>query len=84
MTEQTIPPLTNREVATTLGLSESGVSRLRSGDRMPSLALMQKIEAEYEWKVQEQSDSRSRGAWTEDFEANLGAQAALAVANGQS
>lgn len=59
--------MTNREVATALGLSESGVSRLRSGDRLPSLGLMQKIEAAYGWKVQEQSDARAANRWTDAF-----------------
>lgn len=68
MTEQTTQSLTNREVATTLGLSESGVSRLRSGGRMPSLALMQKIEAAYGWTVQGQSNARAANDWTGAFE----------------
>lgn len=58
---------TNGEVASALGLSKSGVSRLRSGDRLPSLALMQRIEKAYGWTVQAQSDSRAKGSWTQDF-----------------
>lgn len=63
--------LLNRRVATDLGLSESGASRLRSGDRMPSLALMQKIEAVYGWTVQGQSNARAHDDWTGAFEAVL-------------
>ena len=67
MTEQTIPPLTNSQIAEALGLSESGVSRLRSGDRLPSLEVMQKIETKYGWTVQGQSNARQAGKWTEAF-----------------
>lgn len=67
----TIEPPTNRAVADKLGLSESGVSRLRSGDRLPSLALMQKIEAKYGWSVQGQSIARSHNDWRRSFEAVL-------------
>lgn len=71
MTEQTIPPLTNSQIAEALGLSESGVSRLRSGDRLPSLEVMQKIELKYGWTVQGQSNARQAGDWTKAFVAVL-------------
>lgn len=71
MTETTFPPPTNKAVADKLGMSESGVSRLRSGDRMPSLQLMQKIQEEYDWTVQQQSDRRAAGDWTKGFEAAI-------------
>lgn len=58
----------NRDVATTLGLSESGVSRLRSGSRAPSLTVMQDIEDKFGWKVQVQSDALKEGTWPEAFE----------------
>ncbi|QLF82716.1 helix-turn-helix DNA binding domain protein [Microbacterium phage SBlackberry] len=67
MTDSPTPP-TNRAVADKLGLSESGVSRLRSGDRLPSLALMQKIEAAYGWSVQGQSIARTHNDWRGAFE----------------
>lgn len=67
MEETTNPPLTNSQVAEALGLSESGVSRLRSGDRLPSLEVMQKIETVYGWSVQGQSNARQAGDWTGAF-----------------
>ncbi len=67
MEETSIPPLTNGQVAEALGLSESGVSRLRSGDRLPSLEVMQKIETVYGWSVQGQSNARQAGDWTGAF-----------------
>ena len=67
MTQTEIPPLTNSQVAEALGLSESGVSRLRSGDRLPSLDVMQTIEKVYGWTVQGQSNARQAGKWTEAF-----------------
>ena len=71
MTETTTPPLTNSQVAEALGLSESGVSRLRSGDRLPSLDVMQKIEDVYGWTVQGQSNARKDDGWTRGFLAVL-------------
>lgn len=67
MTQTEIPALTNGEVAEALGLSESGVSRLRSGDRLPSLQVMQTIETVYGWTVQGQSNARQAGEWTTAF-----------------
>lgn len=74
MTDNESPPtltLTNGQVAEALGLSESGVSRLRSGDRLPSLAVMQQIEATYGWTVQGQSNARRDGEWHTAFGAVL-------------
>lgn len=67
--------LLNRDVATRLGLSESGVSRLRSGSRFPSLAVMQDIEGAFNWTVQDQSDALKKNTWTDEFEAALSAHA---------
>lgn len=61
----------NREVAAALGLSESGASRLRTGSRLPSLDTMQVIEDVYGWTVQNQSNARKNGQWTELFEKNV-------------
>lgn len=63
--------LLNRTVAERLNLSESGVSRLRSGRRHPSLTVMQAIERTYGWKVQEQSEALLRKDWHEEFEVTL-------------
>lgn len=71
------PTLTNKEIASLLGLSESGVSRLRTGARMPSLDVMQRIEKAFQWSVQRQSNARAIGSlvWTDEFEAALSAHA---------
>jgi len=45
---------TNPEVGKRIGLSYSGVSRIRSGDRYPSLAVMRKIREAYGWSVSDQ------------------------------
>lgn len=45
---------TNPEVGKQLGLSYSGVSRIRSGNRYPSLAVMRKIRDAYAWPIEEQ------------------------------
>ncbi|QBZ73252.1 helix-turn-helix DNA binding domain protein [Microbacterium phage Theresita] len=63
--------LLNKAVAQRLGLSESGVSRLRSGSRFPSLAVMQDIEAAFGWTVQDQSDAIRGNTWTSGFEEAL-------------
>ena len=47
-------PATNPEVGKQIGLSYSGVSRIRSGDRYPSLAVMRKISRAYSWPMEEQ------------------------------
>jgi transcriptional regulator with XRE-family HTH domain len=46
--------VTNPEVAKRLGLSESGVHRIRNGTRYPSLNVMRRIAAEYDWPLEEQ------------------------------
>lgn len=45
---------THPEVGKRIGLTYSAVSRIRSGDRYPSLAVMRAIEREYAWPVAEQ------------------------------
>lgn len=45
---------TNPEVGKRIGLSYSAVSRIRSGDRYPSLAVMRKIDKAYGWPLAEQ------------------------------
>lgn len=47
--------VTNPEVGKLLGISYSGVSRIRSGGRYPSLAVMRKVAAAYGWPVGEQA-----------------------------
>lgn len=60
--------LTNQQIAKTLGLSHSGVSRIRSGERLPSVAVMLKIESEYGWAIQDQAHARALGRYAQSFE----------------
>lgn len=46
--------VTNQRVAEDLGLTHSGVSRIRSGDRLPSISVMIKVEEVLGWRVQSQ------------------------------
>lgn len=69
MTINTTPStLTNVEIAEALNLSTSGVSRLRSGERFPSLALMRQIELQFKWTISDQVDARFRGMWHSKFD----------------
>lgn len=73
--QQKQPPATNNGVAEKLGMSHSGVSRLRTGDRYPNRRTMRKIEEVYGWKVADQMDTiptegRDR-RWADAFEAVL-------------
>jgi len=45
---------TNEAVGRRLGISYSGVSRIRSGQRYPSLANMRKIRDVYGWALEDQ------------------------------
>jgi transcriptional regulator with XRE-family HTH domain len=59
---------TNQDVAEMLGISNSMASRLRSGDRRPSVALMRKIEAVYRWKMAAQAKAFGTPAYAEGLE----------------
>lgn len=47
--------VTNPEVGKLLGISYSGASRIRSGGRYPSIAVMRKVQAAYGWPINEQA-----------------------------
>lgn len=59
--------LTGLDVAKSLGLSESGVSRLRSGGRMPSYQTMAKVAEVFGWPIDSQVVHRMNGTWGEQF-----------------
>lgn len=63
---------TNVEIGRRLGLGDSGVSRIRSGERYPSLAVMRKIGMVYRWPLDEQlgliPDAGRDGRYAEAFE----------------
>lgn len=47
--------VTNQKVADDLGcLTHSAVSRIRSGDRLPSLSVIKQIESKYNWDLRSQ------------------------------
>lgn len=64
-------PVTNSEVGNRVGLTEGGVSRLRSGNRRPAPATMSAIDRAYGWDVHEQFELSSfgkPGEYAERFE----------------
>lgn len=50
---------TNREVGDRIGLSHSSVSRIRAGERIPSIDVMQVIAREYGWSLDDQATARA-------------------------
>jgi ribosome-binding protein aMBF1 (putative translation factor) len=74
-TPNTLPPneyehkeVSHQKVAYHLGLSKSGVCRIRQGDRTPSRKVMLVIEKEFGWPVAEQFMARDRGDYAAEFE----------------
>lgn len=59
--------VTNVEIARRLGLSESGVHRIRNGTRYPSLAVMRRIQSAYGWPLDEQVNLIPEGAANMDY-----------------
>lgn len=59
--------LSNRQVASDLGMSESGISRLRSGARSPSLSKILLIAKQYGWSVDAQSKALAEGYYADAF-----------------
>ncbi|HXJ66020.1 MAG TPA: helix-turn-helix transcriptional regulator [Actinomycetota bacterium] len=51
---------TNRELGARIGLSHSSISRIRHGQRLPSLAVMRAIERELGWALADQLKARDR------------------------
>ena len=63
--------VTNQKVADDLGITHSAVSRIRSGDRFPSLALIIKIEALLQWSMKDQARRLGSASYAEEFESRL-------------
>lgn len=59
---------TNSEVGAALGLTHSGVSRIRSGKRLPSIDRMNHIAEFYGWGVEAQMEARAAGTYATEFE----------------
>jgi transcriptional regulator with XRE-family HTH domain len=63
---------TNEWVAQQLDLTHSTISRIRSGDRLPSIPVMDRIEERFGWRTELQMVSRRKGTYAHDFEIILG------------
>ena len=59
------------QAASTLGLSESQVSRLASGKRGPSPETMVRVERHFRWSVDSQIGALRDGHWWADFAARM-------------
>lgn len=64
-------PVTNQRVGEDLGVSHSMISRIRSGDRLPSLALVRRISVAFGWPIDDQISSLDPKVYAEAFEAML-------------
>jgi len=60
--------VTNQRVAEDLGITHSAVSRIRSGERRPSIDLMKRVAGRFGWEVGDQVHSQQ---YATDFEAVL-------------
>lgn len=74
----TRPAVTNEAVGKALGLSHSMVSRIRSGDRMPSFDKMVKIAAVYGWSLEAQGEAHRLDQYASEFEKAINASQATA------
>lgn len=70
MSSQTYNP-THDQVAKLLHLTVATVSRLRSGDRFPSIWTMKTINDLLDWSLDAQSDARAGRTWTTEFNSRL-------------
>ncbi len=62
---------TNQELADRLGLTHSGISRIRSGSRLPSIEVMDQLDKLYGWSVVKQIRARQTGTYAQELEAVL-------------
>lgn len=60
--------VTNKQVGADLFVSHATVSRIRSGDRLPSIDLMLQIEKVTRWKLDRQIRARQDGSYAAKFE----------------
>lgn len=59
---------TNAEIGERIGLSYSGVSRIRAGNRIPNRETMQRIEDATGWTLEQQSRAAAEGKYPAEFE----------------
>lgn len=64
----TLAAVTNVAVGKAIGLAHSSISRIRSGDRTPSLDIMLDIEREFGWSVRDQAIARREDKYASEFE----------------
>lgn len=62
-------PVTNEALGELLGISHATVSRIKSGHRLPSLEVMDKIRELYGWSLDAQTDARNAGTYHQGFQA---------------
>lgn len=60
--------LSNIKLGDMLGLSHASVSRIRSGDRLPSLTVMMEIAKLTKWSLDDQAIAREDGTYAEKFD----------------
>jgi DNA-binding XRE family transcriptional regulator len=63
--------VTNQRVADDLNITHSMVSRIRSGDRHPSLVLACRINKMFDWPLQDQVNAINAGNYAVLFEQRL-------------
>lgn len=63
--------MTNQEVATLIGLSHSSVSRIRKGERSPSLEAMVRIDSTLNWPIDQQVTAKIEGVYAAYFEGQI-------------
>lgn len=63
--------ITNVEVGKLIGVGHTMVSRIRSGDRLPSRTLLYRIAVEFNWDMFEQMSAIEAKTYHEQFEAKL-------------
>lgn len=54
--------MTNELIGDKIGLTHSAVSRIRRGERLPSIEVMTKIDTVFKWSVVDQIAERAMGA----------------------
>lgn len=58
---------TNEQIGQAIGLTYSGVSRIRSGNREPGRDAMVRIAAAFHWPVEQQIDALIGGRYAAEF-----------------
>lgn len=63
--------ISNKELGAKIGLDHTSVSRLRGGDRNPSMHTMARIAVEYNWDMLEQYNAIDAKTYASQFEDQL-------------